>query len=192
MTKGKITTLHLVLCAMFTALIAVGAFIRIPIPPVAVTLQDFFTLMAGYVLGKKYGAISTALYMALGLIGLPIFTSGGGPAAVLTPSFGYIIGFIAGAFFAGWWIEFRKSISFGDLCIAGIGNILLIYLIGCGYAELIAVFVLKTPIAAGTLLVSYFAVFLPGDIAKMLLAALLCRKYLPLFRKYAHLPIPEK
>ena len=61
--------------------------------------------MCALLLGRKWGTISLVLYLALGLVGLPIFSSGGGPAYVLQPSFGYIIGFAIGGFFAAWYRE---------------------------------------------------------------------------------------
>ncbi len=92
--KKTIKTTDMVLCAMFAALIAVGAFIRIPIPYVPFTLQLFFTTLAGLLLGPKLGAASSLVYMITGLIGIPIFTEGGGPGYIFKPSFGYIIGFV--------------------------------------------------------------------------------------------------
>ena len=75
--KKKITTREMTLCALFTVLTAVGAFIKIPIPVVPFTLQFLFTMMAGLLLGGRLGAASVGLYALLGLIGLPIFAEGG-------------------------------------------------------------------------------------------------------------------
>lgn len=71
-------TKNLMYCSLFTALIAVGAFIKIPIPVVPFTLQFLFTTLAGLLLGSKMGAVSVIAYMVLGLVGLPIFSEGGG------------------------------------------------------------------------------------------------------------------
>ena len=71
-------TKNLMYCSLFTALIAVGAFIKIPIPVVPFTLQFLFTTLAGLLLGSKMGAVSVIAYMVLGLVGLPIFPEGGG------------------------------------------------------------------------------------------------------------------
>ena len=71
-TKGVIY------CGLFTALIAVGAFIKIPIPVVPFTLQYLFTMLAGLLLGSRLGTLSVLSYMLLGLAGLPIFSEGGG------------------------------------------------------------------------------------------------------------------
>ena len=73
--KKKFTTRDLILCALFTALSAIGAFIRIPVPLVPFTLQITFTTLAGLLLGSKKGAISVAVYVLMGLIGIPVFTA---------------------------------------------------------------------------------------------------------------------
>ena len=68
-------TRALILTALFAALTAVGAFLRIPFPIAPITLQVFFTAMAGVLLGPRYGALSQLVYVVLGLIGLPVFTA---------------------------------------------------------------------------------------------------------------------
>ena len=101
----KITTKDMIMCALFTALIAVGAFIKVPVPVVPFTLQFLFTMLAGLILGGRLGAISVGLYAVLGLVGLPIFAEGGGIWYVLKPSFGYIIGFALGSLVTGLMVE---------------------------------------------------------------------------------------
>ena len=106
MTKTK----SLVYCSLFTALIAAGAFIKIPVPVVPFTLQYLFTMLAGLLLGYKRGTVSVVAYMLLGLAGLPIFSEGGGIWYIFKPSFGYIIGFCIGTFVTGYIAEQdRKS-----------------------------------------------------------------------------------
>ena len=94
-------TRTMVLCAMFVVLIAAGAWIKIPVPVVPFTLQYLFTMLAGILLGGRRGALAVCVYLALGLAGLPIFAQGGGLSYLLQPSFGYLIGFAAGAFVTG-------------------------------------------------------------------------------------------
>ena len=101
-TKEKnarlLTTKEMVLCGMFTALVAAGAFIQIPVPYMDYfTLQFFFVLLAGIVLGGKIGAVAVGVYVLLGLLGVPIFAAGGGIGCVLRASFGYLVGFIVTA-----------------------------------------------------------------------------------------------
>ena len=66
-------TKNLVRVALFAALIAVGAFIRSPVPVCPFTLQFLFTMLAGLLLGGKYGALSVLVYLCVGLLGLPVF-----------------------------------------------------------------------------------------------------------------------
>ena len=85
--------------ALLAALTAVGAFIKIPLGYSSITLQFFFTAMAGCLLGPYWGAASQGVYVLLGLVGLPIFTLGGGFGYVLQPTFGFLL-----------WLIFRKPL----------------------------------------------------------------------------------
>ena len=73
LSARRYTTRDLVLFALFTALIAIGAFIRIPVPFCPFTLQLLFTTLAGSILGGRRGAASVGVYVLLGLVGLPVF-----------------------------------------------------------------------------------------------------------------------
>ena len=92
----------MVLCAMFVALIAVGAFITIHIPIVPLSLQDMFVLLAAVLLGPKWGCLSVCIYLVMGLAGIPIFTQGGGIGYLLRPTFGYLLGYIPGSYLVGY------------------------------------------------------------------------------------------
>ena len=75
----------------FAVLMAIGAQIEIPNQPVPFTMQTFFVLSAGALLGKRGGAISMGLYLILGAIGLPVFSGGAfGLAKILGPTGGYL------------------------------------------------------------------------------------------------------
>ena len=95
----QLTVREIVLCGLFIALITVGTFIRIPVGTDVYTLQFLFTLLAGLVLGARLGAVAVGAYVLLGLLGVPVFASGGGPAYVLQPTFGYLLAFILQATF---------------------------------------------------------------------------------------------
>lgn len=166
-------TRDMILAALFAALTAIGAFIRIPMVPVAITLQLFFVMLAGLILGPKLGALSQAVYIAMGLIGVPIFTQGGGPAYILKPSFGYLIGFIATAFITGWLSRPKsgKTVGFIGIMAALIAGILADYAIGVPYMYFIVN--MAGNMAVSTALTSGFLVFLPGDIAKAIAASLI-------------------
>ena len=118
------------LCAIFTVLTAVGAFIKIPVPVVPFTLQVLFTMLAGLLLGSRLGALSVGLYMILGLAGLPVFTQGGGLWYLLQPTFGYILGFILGSYVTGKMTEQRDTLTFGRILIANFAGLAIIYVMG--------------------------------------------------------------
>ena len=103
-------TRQMILIALFAALTGIGAFIKIPTPLVPYTLQYLFCAYAGIFLGSKDGLYSQLLYISIGLVGFPIFASGGGPAYVLQPTFGYLMGFAAGAYVIGLLIKKLKNI----------------------------------------------------------------------------------
>lgn len=86
---------------LFLALTALSAFVRIPLPftPIPITMQTLFVLLSGLYLKKYDGSISQLAYIALGLIGLPIFASAsGGLSVILGPTGGYLIGFLVAPF----------------------------------------------------------------------------------------------
>lgn len=172
-------TKTLVYCGLFTALIAVGAFIKIPIPVVPFTLQYLFTMMAGLLLGPKLGAMAVTFYMLLGLIGLPIFAEGGGLWYIFKPSFGYIIGFIVGTFVTGYIAEHMKKKNVGDYLVANFAGLFFVYAIGMIYYYIICNFVINTPIAVWPLFLYCFILAVPGDIALSILAAVLAKRIKP-------------
>ena len=165
----------LVLCALFAALLAVGTFIRIPTPLLPLTLQTFFVVLAGLTLGEKRGALAVAIYVAAGLMGLPVFTAGGGPGYVLNPTFGYILGFIAGAWLAG-----RLTRLWGRglwrETLAGAGAIALIYALGVTWYYVAARWYLGRELSIPTIFWSFLVLPLPGDLASCFAAALLSRR----------------
>ncbi len=181
-SKRRITTLDMVVCALFTALIAVGAFIRIPIPVVPFTLQFLFTTLAGLILGPRLGAISCALYVALGLVGLPIFAEGGGIWYVAKPSFGYLIGFILGAYITGRIAEKMTNDNFKGFLVANFAGLAVVYAMGMAYYYAICNFVIDTPIAFWPLFLYCFIMAVPGDIVICFVTALLVKRLRAAYR----------
>lgn len=96
-------------CAL-AALMVVGSYLQIPIGPVPIVLANLFVLLAGLLLGSRWGAASVALYLFLGLIGLPVYAGGAaGPAALFGPTGGYLFGYLAAAFLTGLISERRQG-----------------------------------------------------------------------------------
>lgn len=172
-TKGVIY------CGLFTALIAVGAFIKIPISVVPFTLQYLFTMLAGLLLGSRLGTLSVLSYMLLGLAGLPIFSEGGGLWYVFKPSFGYIIGFAVGTFVTGWIAEHMEKKTVARYLLANLAGLFFVYAIGMIYYYIICNFVIDTPIAVGPLFLYCFVLAVPGDIALSFLGAVMAKRVRP-------------
>ena len=97
----NIKTRDLIYCALFAALTAIGAFLHFQLFQATITLQFFFTAMAGLLLGAKLGALSQLLYVVLGLVGVPIFAAGGGFGYIFNPTFGFLLGLIPTAWVIG-------------------------------------------------------------------------------------------
>jgi biotin transport system substrate-specific component len=180
---NKISTKNLILIGLFTALVAVGAFIRIPVPVVPFTLQFLFTTLAGLLLGGKNGAISVGVYIFLGLLGLPIFASGGGISYVLNPTFGYLIGFCIGAYLTGRIANTTPQPSFKRLLIACFSGLLVVYLCGMTYFYIISDFYMGTPIGLWPLFLYGFILAAPGDIVLCILGSVLGKRLIPLIQK---------
>lgn len=168
---------------MFTALIIAGAFIKIPTPFVAITLQFLFTTLAGFLLGGRLGLVSVLIYLVMGLIGIPVFTQGGGFSYVLQPSFGYLIGFALGTYVTGIIANKGHEPGFLRLLAAGSVGLLLVYLCGMIYYELVSTLYLGNPIGFRTLFIYYFLIFIPGDLVSCIVAALIGKRLIPLLKR---------
>ena len=157
--------------ALFAALTAVGAFIRIPLGYSSITLQTFFTAMAGCVPGPWYGALSQLVYVALGLVGLPIFTQGGGIGYLMQPTCGFLIGLIPAAWVIGR-IAGRKPEpkQIVPACLLGYG---VLYAIGVPYMALILNTFLGKGMGFSAIMWAGMIPFLPGDMIKILCITLL-------------------
>lgn len=132
--------------SLFAVLSAVGARIMIPFPFVPFTLQTLVCMLAGFALGARKGAASQLLYMLMGLVGIPVFTSAAGPAALLMPSFGYIPGFVCCAWICGALAERMKArggLTFARCFAAALIGVAAAYALGVGYLYVILKFWIK-------------------------------------------------
>ena len=169
--------------AMFAALTAIGAFIRIETPFVPFTLQFLFCAYSGVLLGFRKGMASQALYVGIGLVGLPIFTKGGGPAYVLQPTFGYLIGFIACAAIIGWITERQRELTLMGLLLPVLAGMLAMYACGVPYLYAIVNLYLGKAMPFSAAVASGFTPFILQDTLMSLLVALSALKIVPILRR---------
>ncbi|KAA0550376.1 biotin transporter BioY [Bacillus sp. BGMRC 2118] len=133
-TKNRFRTVDLTFVSLFVALMAVGANITSMAPflrigDVPITLQTFFCVLAGAVLGSRLGALSMIVYTLLGLVGAPVFAQfSGGPSIILSPTFGFILSFTAAAYVTGKIVEKRHTVR--AFFVASIAGLLVNYLVG--------------------------------------------------------------
>ena len=133
----RFSTRDLILTALFTALMIAGAFVRIPFPLLPVTLQALICALAGLILGSRLGALSMTVYAGLGLIGVPVFAQGGGITYIFNKSFGFILGFIAGAYIIGKLSRRHRTPAKADSLMAVMAGLIAIYVLGMTYMYLI-------------------------------------------------------
>ena len=153
--------------AFFIIATTLGAYIRIPVPgtPVPITLQTFFVVLSGAVLGSRLGLFSQAGYIFLGAIGLPVFQGYAfGMAHILGPTGGYLIGFMAASFLVGRILEKESRNLFKITASFVIGNVVL-YALGTLWLMLIYRISFFNAILIGVL--PFFTI----ELAKIFLAA---------------------
>lgn len=182
-SNNKLQIRDMTLIAMFTALSAVGAFIKIPTPVIPFTLQIVFTCLAGLILGKNKGGLSVALYVILGLFGLPIFTKGGGFHYIFETTFGYLIGFTVGAYVVGAIAHAKENPSFKRLLCASMINLVIVYTFGCIHGYIVLNFVNHVEYGAKEILMAFAVPFLPADILLSIFTSIFASRLLPILKK---------
>ena len=176
----KLKTKDMTLVSLFTALTIIGTLISIPIGPVPITLQLLFIILGAVVLGSKLGALSQVIYVALGLAGLPIFAGAtGGVSKVISPTFGYLIGYIIAAFVIGKIIECSSEVTFFKIFIAGSIGIIVVYFIGVPYLYVILKIFMGKNISFLYAINIGLVLFIPGDLAKVIVVSFIGMKLIP-------------
>lgn len=174
----KLTVFEMCITAFFAALTAILTQIAIPIGPVPITLGTFSVFLTGALLGAKLGAVSQAVYVLLGIFGVPVFTSfRAGVGVLLGPTGGYLPGYILAAGLIGFIVK-RYGNSIYVLVLAMLAGYCVYTLTGtCWY-----VYSTETGVAAA--LMVCVVPFIPGDALKIVLAAVLVRRLNPVLQKY--------
>jgi biotin transport system substrate-specific component len=164
---GKLTA-----AALLAALTAAGAYIVIPVGPVPITMQSAATLLAGALLGARWGAASQIVYLLMGLIGIPVFAGGrAGPGVMLSPGFGYLIGFIPAAYITGFGVTRFPLSGYRRALLAMMAGELVLLLSGMVYLYYYMNIFLSNATPWSAVAATGLIPFLPGEAVKMALAA---------------------
>lgn len=167
--KPKLTILAMSQIAVCAALLCVSAYISIPLPfiPVPFTMQVLMVVLVALILKPVYALIAQVLYTLLGVVGLPVFSGGkSGFGTILSPTGGFIIGFIIAAFLVSL-LKGKKDNIVRFILISILIGIPCIYIPGIAFYMIYANADLITAITALT------SVFIVVDIAKCVIASIL-------------------
>jgi biotin transport system substrate-specific component len=148
--------------------IGLSAQVVIPLPfsPVPITGQTLATLLVGMLLGSRRGALCLFLYLAEGLVGLPVFSGGSaGPAHLVGPTGGYLVGLVAAAYITGLLAERGAGRRVGTTLLAMLLGDAVIYVFGLPWLALF--------VGSERVLASGLWPFIPGDLLKLAIAATL-------------------
>ena len=162
--------------SLFVALIAIGAFIVFPIGPVPIVLQNMFVLLAGIILGPVWGLACVAIYLLIGLAGLPVFSGGGsGIGKLFGPTGGYLLGYLPCVF-----VTARISNGLGkklssDMIAMVIGS-LIVYAAGVPWLKAVTAMSFEKALVVG------MVPFLIGDALKIIAAAFIAKALRPVIK----------
>lgn len=172
---SKLTTRELTLCSLMAALTYIGSFISLPLGPVPFTLQTLFVLLTGLILRKRAAFLAQSLHLFLILI----FK---GFQSFLSPSFGFVIGFIVGAYLMAWFLESR-SFTLKTAIVAMLIGSSIFYLFGLPYMIFIVRGYMDLTMSNSLILKTGFLLFIPGDIIKAGFAYLIASRLQPFVRR---------
>ena len=166
-------TRQLALCALMAAVMCVIAPISIPIGPVSITGGTFAIYLTAYLLGGKWGTLSTLVYLLVGFAGLPVFSNYmGGASRLLGPTGGYLVGYLPMMFLAGTAAELTlRRFGGGDrkqtvlaLALQALGMALATAVL---YAFGTAWYCVQAGVGLGAALAACVIPFIPCDLIKL-------------------------
>ncbi len=182
--KRRNLIVTLTLSALFCSLICVGSFIKFPMPNMMpITLQTFFVLLTGLVLPLKASTLAILTYIALGFIGLPIFSGGGGIGYILMPNFGFIIGFLIATVIISVVAQKLKYSKLWQYIVISLLGVAVIYIIGVLYFAFITNVHNNNDYSTIWFVQTVFLPFLPKEIICIILASFTAYKIRPYITK---------
>lgn len=176
---------NMMYASLFVAVIAALGIlppIFLPISPVPITAQSMGVMLAGAVLGARYGGISVSIFVLLIAVGVPLLSGGrGGFGVFLGPSGGYILGYPIAAFVIGYLVEkfWNRMNTLLYILFNILGGIIVLYSVGVTYLSFITNIPWLTAIFQAL-------IYIPGDIVKAIVAGIIAmqlRKAYPIIKK---------
>lgn len=165
-----------VFTSLFVSLIAVGAFIAIPIGPVPIVLQNMFVLLAALILGPVWGLACVAIYLLIGFAGLPVFAGGtSGIGKLFGPTGGYLIAYLPCVFITGGIARHFKHKLPTDFIAMVLGSII-VYVIGVPWLSKATGMPMSKALSVGCY------PFLIPDLAKIIAAAVIAKAIRPVIK----------
>ena len=165
--EKKLTTYQMTVTALMAAVMCVLGPLTVPIGAVPISLANFVICLTAWLLGHKFGTLSVAVYLCIGLIGVPVFSGyGAGLAKLAGPTGGYLVGYLLLALIGGLFIEKSN----GNPVVSGIGLVLgdaACYVLGTAW------FVFQMKCELGYALAVCVYPFIVWDLAKIVVACLL-------------------
>ena len=143
---------------------ALSAQMKIEIGPVPVTMQTLVVLLSGLLFGSRVGASSQLAYLVAGLSGIPWFSRGGGIGYIMSPTFGYLLGFVVAAYAVGKFAEAGFDKKIATAIFAMLAGTVFIYLFGLLWLS-------KFVPTSGLLAVGFYP-FVAGDMLKIMVAGM--------------------
>ncbi len=164
----------MVYASLMATLIAVGSYIAIPIGPIPIVMQNLFVMLAGLLLGGRWGFTSVAVYLLAGAIGLPVFAGGtGGIGKFFGPTGGYLVGYAAAVYVIGILSERGRERVIVDVFAMMVGTII-IYAFGVSWLKIVTGMSASKAIAVGMF------PFILGDALKIAAAIPIARALRPI------------
>lgn len=173
----KFSTRDITFVSLFVALLTIGSKITIPSPIVPFTMQFIFVVLAGMLLGSRLGLTSMIVYIMLGLIGVPVFAKGGGIGYLVSPTFGYIIGFAVAAYVIGKLTEqIKGKLTFIKALGISLVGLLAVYIFGLSYMLLVKNLYIGSPMTLGKAFWYGVVLFIPTDLVFCIICAIISTK----------------
>lgn len=172
---SKLTTREVTLSSLMAALTLISGYISLPLGPVPFTLQTLFVLLTGLILQKRAAFLAQGLHLFLILI----FK---GFQSFLSPSFGFVLGFIVGAYFMARFLE-NRPFTIKSVIVAILMGSSIFYLLGLPYMTFILNGYLDLNMANSLILKTGFLLFLPGDVIKAVFAFIISARLRPVVKR---------